>query len=373
MFAENDVRTRFLGDLGLKMPAEIEKLFGKQFYAQISAERLDLLDTADVLVLVASRKPQTRQLTVIAQLQAPARGARGPARDDRRPGSRDRDVVLVGAVDPLSAARGRPAPACRARVSRRAGGLALIVAGLALVLLLSISVGARPIPVDRVWGLVWSPDGSDDAIIVHDLRIPRTILGLIVGAALGVGGALMQALTRNPLADPGLLGVNAGAAAAVVTATAVLGVVSPLVYVWFAFLGAGVASVVVYGVGAAGHSGATPVRLALAGTAVSFALIAYVQGLTLIDRETLDQYRFWQVGALAGHPPSLSWQIAPFIAIGLLLAFALGRPLNAIGLGDEAGRALGASPGARASSARWRSRCCAGRRRPRPGRSRSSA
>ena len=229
-------------------------------------------------------------------------------------------------------------------MSRRAGGLALIVAGLGLVLLLSISVGARPIAVDRVWDLVWSPDDSDESIIVHDLRIPRTILGLVVGAALGVGGALMQAVTRNPLADPGLLGVNAGAAAAVVTATAFIGVVSPLVYVWFAFLGAGVASVFVYGVGAAGRSGATPVRLALAGTAVSFALLAYVQGLTLIDRETLDQYRFWQVGALAGHPPSLSAQVAPFIAVGLLLALALGRPLNAIGLGDEAGRALGASP-----------------------------
>ena len=157
-------------------------------------------------------------------------------------------------------------------MSRRATGLALIGAGLALVLLLSVSVGARPIPVDRVWGLVWHPDGSDDAIIVHDLRIPRTVLGVIVGAALGVGGALMQALTRNPLADPGLLGVNAGAAAAIVAATALIGVVSPLVYVWFAFAGAAVASVVVYGVGAAGRSGATPVRLALAGTAVSFAL-----------------------------------------------------------------------------------------------------
>ena len=123
-------------------------------------------------------------------------------------------------------------------MSKRAGGLALIVAVLALVLLLSISVGARPIAVDRVWGLVWSPDGSDDAIIVHDLRIPRTILGLIVGAALGVGGALMQALTRNPLADPGLLGVEAGAAAAVVVAIGVLGFASPAAYVWFAFAGA---------------------------------------------------------------------------------------------------------------------------------------
>ena len=230
-------------------------------------------------------------------------------------------------------------------MSRRAAGLALILGGLAVVALLSISVGARPIPVADVWSLVWRPDGSDDSIIVHDLRIPRTILGLVVGAALGVGGALMQALTRNPLADPGLLGVNAGAAAAVVTATALLGSVSPLVYVWFGFAGAAVASVVVYGVGAAGRSGATPVRLALAGTAVTFALYAYVQGLVLLDRETLDQYRFWQVGALAGHDASLSAQVGPFIAVGLLLAFALGRPLNAIGLGDEAGRALGASPG----------------------------
>jgi iron complex transport system permease protein len=227
---------------------------------------------------------------------------------------------------------------------RRAMGLLLILAALAIVLALSVSVGSRPIPLGRVWSLVWHPDGSDDAIIVHDLRIPRTILGLLVGGALGVAGALMQALTRNPLADPGLLGVNAGAAAAVVTATAVLGSADPLTYVWFAFAGAAAASVAVYGIGATGRSGATPVRLALAGTAVTFALLSYVQGLTLVDRDTLDQYRFWQVGALAGHPASLSWQIAPFIVAGVALALALARSLNAVALGDDAGRALGASP-----------------------------
>jgi iron-siderophore transport system permease protein len=227
---------------------------------------------------------------------------------------------------------------------RRATGLVLILAALAIVLALSVSVGSRPIPLDRVWSLVWHPDGSDDAIIVHDLRMPRTILGLLVGGALGVAGALMQALTRNPLADPGLLGVNAGAAAAVVTATAVLGSADPLTYVWFAFAGAAAASVAVYGIGATGRSGATPVRLALAGTAVTFALLAYVQGLTLVDRDTLDQYRFWQVGALAGHPASLNWQIAPFIVAGVALALALARSLNAVALGDDAGRALGASP-----------------------------
>jgi iron complex transport system permease protein len=227
---------------------------------------------------------------------------------------------------------------------RRATGLVLILAALAIVLVLSVSVGSRPIPLDRVWSLVWHPDGSDDAIIVHDLRIPRTVLGLLVGGALGVAGALMQALTRNPLADPGLLGVNAGAAAAVVTATAVIGSADPLTYVWFACVGAAVASVAVYGIGATGRSGATPVRLALAGTAVTFALLAYVQGLTIVDRDTLDQYRFWQVGALAGHPASLNWQIAPFIVGGLVLALALARSLNAVALGDDAGRALGASP-----------------------------
>jgi iron complex transport system permease protein len=237
-------------------------------------------------------------------------------------------------------------PASAARpVSLRAVGLVVAVLVLALVVALSVSVGARAIPLDRVWGLVFHADGSDEASIVHDLRIPRTLLGLLVGAALGVAGALMQALTRNPLADPGLLGVNAGAAAAVVTATVFLGTTEPLSYVWFAFLGAGAASLVVYGVGATGRSGATPVRLALAGTAVTFALLAYVQGMILLDRAALDQFRFWQLGALGGHPASLNAQIAPFIVAGLLIAFVLGRPLNALGLGDDHGRALGAHPG----------------------------
>ncbi len=227
----------------------------------------------------------------------------------------------------------------------RPGGLLAAVALLTVVVILSLCVGSQPVALDRMWSLVWHPDGSDDAIIVHDLRIPRTLLGLLVGAGLGVGGGLIQALTRNPLADPGLLGISAGAAAAIVTAAALLGAVQPLVYIWFAFVGAAVASVVVYAIGATGRSGATPVRLALAGIAVTFALTAYVQGLVLVDRAAFEEYRFWQVGALAGHPPSLTGQITPFIVAGLLLAFALSRALNAIALGDEAGRALGASPG----------------------------
>jgi iron complex transport system permease protein len=237
-------------------------------------------------------------------------------------------------------------PTAAARpVSLRALGLAAAVLVLVLVLALSISVGARAIPLDRVWGLVFHPDGSAEASIVHDLRIPRTLLGLMVGAALGVAGALMQALTRNPLADPGLLGVNAGASAAIVVAMAFLGPMELTGSIPFAFAGAALASLVVYGLGASGRGGASPVRLALAGTALTFALYAFIRGMLLLDPQTFDQYRFWVVGSLAGHDLGTVRQIAPFVAVGLVLAIALARPLNALALGDDAGRALGASIG----------------------------
>jgi iron complex transport system permease protein len=229
--------------------------------------------------------------------------------------------------------------------STRAVGLLVAVAALAFVVLLSISVGAKPIPLHRVWELLFHNDRSQDGIVVHDLRIPRTVLGLLVGAALGVAGALMQALTRNPLADPGLLGINAGAATAIVLGVALLGVTSATGYVWFGFAGAAVASLVVYGIGAQGRSGATPVRLALAGTAVTAALTAVINGVTLVDTQVLERYRFWVVGALAGHDTDTITQVAPFMVVGLLVALALARPLNALALGEDAGRALGAHVG----------------------------
>lgn len=235
--------------------------------------------------------------------------------------------------------------ALRRTTSTRAVGLLVAVAALAFVVLLSISVGAKPIPLHRVWELLFDNDGSQDAIVVHDLRIPRTLLGLLVGAALGVAGALMQALTRNPLADPGLLGINAGAATAIVLAVALLGVTSATGYVWFGFAGAALASIVVYGIGAQGRSGATPVRLALAGTAVTAALTAVINGVTIVDTRVLERYRFWVVGALGGHDTDTIAQVAPFMVVGLVLALLLARPLNALALGEDAGRALGAHVG----------------------------
>ena len=227
----------------------------------------------------------------------------------------------------------------------RGAGLVPALAALGVAVLLSLSVGTRSIPLSEVVDAIRSGGDSQNAAIVLDLRLPRTLLGLAVGVALGVGGALMQALTRNPLADPGLLGVNAGAAAAVVIAIAALGVTGTLAYVWFAFLGAAFASVAVYLIGSAGRGGATPVRLALAGTALSAALIALVYAVVLTDQRLLQSYNQWSVGAVSGRGTEELRAVVPFIVGGLLIAFALARTLNALALGDDSARALGAHVG----------------------------
>src|SRR5918999_4591257 len=143
----------------------------------------------------------------------------------------------------------------------RATGLPLAAAGLVAVVLLSIGVGAKGLPLGDVVDGLLHDDGSESAAIVRELRLPRTLIGLAVGVALGLAGALMQALTRNPLADPGIFGIEAGAAAAIVTAIGVLGLTEPRAYVWFAFAGAAGASVLVYGLGSRGRGGAAPRRL----------------------------------------------------------------------------------------------------------------
>ncbi|WP_461037923.1 FecCD family ABC transporter permease [Streptomyces mayteni] len=231
----------------------------------------------------------------------------------------------------------------RRRTARRAGGLLAAVGVLALVAAASVALGAKSVPLGQVWHGLFAYSGTETDVVVRELRLPRTILGLLCGAALGLAGAVMQALTRNPLADPGLLGVNAGAAAAVVSAISFLDVTSPAGYVWFAFLGAAAVAVAVYALG--GSRAATPVRLALAGTAVSAALHGYTQSVELLDTAALDRMRFWAVGSLASASGDIVGQLLPFLALGTVLALALGRPLNAVALGDDAARALGTRPG----------------------------
>jgi iron complex transport system permease protein len=182
---------------------------------------------------------------------------------------------------------------------------------------------------------------STDHLVVHDLRLPRTVVAIVVGASLSVAGALMQAITRNPLADPGLLGVNSGASLAVVISIWVLGITMLGSLVWFAFAGAGVVSVAVYLLGSLGRGGATPVRLALAGAAINALLLAIVGAILLTSRETLDTYRFWIVGSLAGADGVAFRDLLPFVALGLGLAVASASALNAVALGEDTARALG--------------------------------
>jgi iron complex transport system permease protein len=206
---------------------------------------------------------------------------------------------------------------------------------------LSLTVGTQHIPLADVWSGLVSPSGSRFDNIVRELRLPRTLIGIAVGAALGLAGGVMQVLTRNPLADPGLLGVNAGASAAVVTAIGVFGITSFSGYLWFALTGAAVAAAAVNALG--GARSATPVRLALAGTAVNAALFGYVNGLQLWDLSTLDSMRHWSVGTLAGRDPQLLLAALPLLIAGTLLSFALARPLGALALGTDHARAVGTS------------------------------
>ncbi|MBM7774392.1 iron complex transport system permease protein [Actinokineospora baliensis] len=205
---------------------------------------------------------------------------------------------------------------------------------------MSMVVGAENIDVGTAWRLLWHDDGSEIAYIVRELRFPRTVIGLFVGVALGLAGALMQALTRNPLADPGLLGVEIGASTAVVVAISVFGITAPSGYVWFALLGAAAASIAVYALGAAGRA-ATPDRMVLAGAALTAALNAIVGIILVVDAATFDRFRFWVIGSLAGRGVDVFLEVAPFIGAGVLVALCLGRPLNALALGDETGQALG--------------------------------
>ncbi|WP_329290378.1 FecCD family ABC transporter permease [Streptomyces pseudovenezuelae] len=242
-------------------------------------------------------------------------------------------------VDSPPEQRAETAPAPPTHRAIRVLGLLASVVILVLVATASIAVGAKGLSVEQVWHGLFQDTGTYGDVVVAD-RLSRTVLGLLAGAALGLSGAVLQALTRNPLADPGLLGINAGASAAVVTAITFFGVTSLSGYVWFAFLGAAAVGALVWFLG--GSRGATPVRLALAGTAISAALYGYLQAVMITDDQALNKMRFWTVGSLSSANNSTILQVLPFLAIGSLLALALARPLNAMEMGDDTAKALGA-------------------------------
>lgn len=232
----------------------------------------------------------------------------------------------------IELAPGREATPARGRGRGVVGGLLGL---LVLAVLASVLVGSRMVsPLD-----VLHPGSVGRAII--ETRLPRTVLGLLVGAALALAGGCLQGLTRNPLADPGLLGVNAGASFAMVLAVSALGVSSLHSYLWFAFLGAAAAAVLVHAVASLGRDGATPAKLVLAGAALSAGVASWTSAVLLTHKQTFDVIRLWQVGTIGGRGWGVVVTGLPFLAAGAVLALAGARTLDTLALGDDLAKGLG--------------------------------
>ncbi|MFN6519239.1 MAG: FecCD family ABC transporter permease [Nostoc sp. CreGUA01] len=220
-------------------------------------------------------------------------------------------------------------------------GLILGVCMLLICLVYSVTLGAAEIPLDRILTSFIAFDGSYDHLVIQTVRLPRSLVGILVGSALAVSGALMQGLTRNPLADPGILGIQSGAAVAVVVATFVFGSASLDVYTIVAFLGAAVTAILVYFLGSLGRGGATPLNLTVAGAALTALISSVTTAILIVSQRTLEEIRFWLAGSLAGRDVNMFFQALPFVMVGLVIAFALGRQITTMSLGEDVAKGLG--------------------------------
>ena len=229
------------------------------------------------------------------------------------------------------------------RARRRLLGVSVLAVALIAAVSLSLLVGANPLSVDALLDTLAGNGTPETAYVLYDLRIPRTAVGLAAGAALGIAGALIQAFTRNPLADPGILGVNAGAALAVAIGVAWLGLRDASAFIWLAFLGALIVTVAVYLVGSAGRGAADPLRLTLAGVALGAVLSGITTGLTLTDPEAFDTLRSWNAGSLLASGLDDLVAVLPFLGVGVVIALAATGGLNALALGEDVARAQGAN------------------------------
>ncbi|KZE90561.1 FecCD family ABC transporter permease [Microbacterium sp. TNHR37B] len=238
-----------------------------------------------------------------------------------------------GSVDPVR------------RTGPRLIGLVVAVGVLAAAACASLMIGSRAIDTATVWEAVTAFDGGNaEHVLVRELRLPRTVIGVVVGAALAVCGGLIQAFTRNPLADPGILGVNAGASLMVTFAVGVLGLQDPAGYVAFAMLGAFALTIVVYALGSVGRGGPTRLKLTLAGVALGAACSGVTSALVLENETTMQAIRFWGVGSIGGRSLAEVARAMPLIVAGLVLAMMCARALNVLALGDELSHTLGARP-----------------------------
>ncbi|GAB4129891.1 MAG: iron ABC transporter permease [Roseiflexaceae bacterium] len=234
----------------------------------------------------------------------------------------------------------------RARHAWFVAGLLLGAGVLVLVLVASIAFGAADIAALDVWqALVAFDASSTEHLIIQTLRIPRAAVAALVGAALALAGALMQGLTRNPLADTGILGIEAGAACAVVIAVTFFKIGSLTLYALFGFAGAALTAVAVYLLGSLGRGGPTPLNITVAGAALTALLSSLTTALLILNQETLEEVRFWLAGSVAGRDLNLLLQASPYLLVGMLLALALGRQITTIALGDDIAKGLGQRTG----------------------------
>ncbi|MEU4324746.1 FecCD family ABC transporter permease [Nonomuraea dietziae] len=229
---------------------------------------------------------------------------------------------------------------------RRVAGLGALAVVLLAAGAVSLAVGARALSPAEVWHGLFTAQGSDQrlteiTLIVETVRVPRTVLAIVAGVALGVSGALIQGYTRNPIADTGLLGVNTGASFAVVAVIVLFGFSSPYQYVWFAFLGAAAAGVVVFGLASIGRGAGSPLTLALAGQGVAVFLAAMTTAVSLSDQASLNALRFWKAGSVSGVGFDVIWPVLAFTGLGLALALTTLPAINLLNLGDDVARGMG--------------------------------
>ncbi|MBB3728919.1 FecCD family ABC transporter permease [Nonomuraea dietziae] len=240
----------------------------------------------------------------------------------------------------------RPSPEATEVRRRRVAGLGALAVVLLAAGAVSLAVGARALSPAEVWHGLFTAQGSDQrlteiTLIVQTLRVPRTVLAIVAGVALGVSGALIQGYTRNPIADTGLLGVNTGASFAVVSVIVLFGFSSPYQYVWFAFLGAAAAGVVVFGLASIGRGAGSPLTLALAGQGVAVFLAAMTTAVSLSDQASLNALRFWKAGSVSGVGFDVIWPVLAFTVLGLALALTTLPAINLLNLGDDVARGMG--------------------------------
>lgn len=225
--------------------------------------------------------------------------------------------------------------------TRRTLGVTLSLVALALCILASVAFGAKTVGIKSVLAAFGLGDGPSFDVSVVQARFPRTILGIIAGAALAVSGGLMQSLTRNPIADPSILGVNTGASLFVVVGIAFFHIGLKWQYIGLALAGTAITAIFVYGLASMGSGGATPIKLAIAGAATSIALLSLVNAIMLPNSNILDQFRFWQTGSIGG----ATWQdigyFLPSLAAGFIIAVCIAPSLNALALGDDVATGLG--------------------------------